>query len=69
MGKIRQQEMLTVREVADRLRVGIGTAYRLMRSPGFPSVRVGGQIRVPVAAFEAWLAAGGSERCVGQPST
>ncbi len=47
--------MLTVKEVAERLRIGCGTVYNLCRDPGFPALRIGGQIRIPVEALEAWI--------------
>lgn len=31
-------------------------AYRLARSEGFPSVRIGGRIVIPLRELEAWLA-------------
>lgn len=50
-------DLLTVRELAERLRIASQTAYRLCKTPGFPASRVGGQIRVPVDALEEWLRA------------
>ena len=47
--------VLTVREVAARLRISRNAAYALCREPGFPAAWVGGQIRIPSAAFEHWL--------------
>lgn len=48
--------VLTVAEVARRLRISRVSAYRLCRDRGFPAARVRGQIRIPAAAFERWLA-------------
>lgn len=49
-------EMLTVGEVARRLRVGRSTAYWLCRRPDFPAARIGGVIRIPPDALDLWVA-------------
>ncbi len=48
-------ELLTVDELATRLRIGRSTAYQLCREAGFPAVRVRGQIRVMAAELADWL--------------
>ena len=48
-------ELLTVDELAARLRIGRSTAYVLCREPGFPAVRVRGQIRILAAELASWL--------------
>lgn len=35
-----EKRFLTVRELAEYLRISISNAYRLIKEPGFPSVRV-----------------------------
>ena len=50
--------MLTVRELAQRLRIGRTSAYRLCAGVDFPSVRVGNQIRVPEEELNRWLKRG-----------
>lgn len=52
---------LTLRQVADRLNVGLTTARGLLSGPDpVPHLRLGrgpkAGVRVPVADFEAWLA-------------
>ena len=49
-------EVLTVAELADRLRIGRSAAYALCHRADFPAVRVGGVIRVPIVSFASWLA-------------
>ncbi len=48
-------ELLTVAEVADILRVSTMTVYRLIRSGELPAVRVGRNYRVRRAALDAYL--------------
>ncbi|MBW3576840.1 MAG: helix-turn-helix domain-containing protein [Actinobacteria bacterium] len=49
-------ELLTVAEVADLLRVSTMTVYRLIRSGELPAVRVGRNYRVRRDELETYLA-------------
>jgi excisionase family DNA binding protein len=51
-------DVLTVDEVAKRLRVARLTAYRAIRNGGLPSIRVGRRYLIPRIAFERMLASG-----------
>lgn len=55
MTKSTTPEVLTVPELASRLRIGPRSAYRLCARPGFPAVRLGNLIRIPVDQLEDWL--------------
>ena len=52
----RHGPLMRVDEVARELGVSASYAYRLIQSGALPSVRVGGRIVVPRAAWTAWLA-------------
>jgi excisionase family DNA binding protein len=47
-------------EVARLLNVKVSRVYDLARKGLIPSVRLGRHVKVPIAAFEAWLAGGGT---------
>ena len=47
---------VSVEEAADMLGVGRSIAYQLSRSDGFPTVRIGRRVLVPLAELRAWLA-------------
>ena len=49
-------DMLTVRQVADLLRIGRNTAYELVRAGLVPSVKIGRQIRVSKQAVIDYIA-------------
>lgn len=49
-------ELLTVREVADALRVSTMTVYRLIRSSELASLRVGKGYRIRPADLDRYLA-------------
>ncbi len=42
-------------DVAARLGVTTGRIYQLIRAREIPAVRIGGALRIPVAAWDQWL--------------
>ena len=48
-------EFLTIAEVKDYLKISQSAAYGLTRRNDFPIARFGGTIRIPKAAFLAWV--------------
>lgn len=56
MAMERKKATFTVRELADYLQIGKASAYRLVHDGTLPSVRIGRQIRIPIAAVDKWLA-------------
>jgi excisionase family DNA binding protein len=50
------EHFLTIRELAAYLRVSRTTAYELVRNGEVPSVRVGGQFRIPRVELDRRLA-------------
>jgi excisionase family DNA binding protein len=55
---VADRRLLTVREVADNLRVSTMTVYRLIREDKLPAYRVGKHFRIKVSDLEAYLEAG-----------
>ena len=51
----RNQEVLTLAEVAARLGVCVATVRRMIDRDKLPARRVGRQFRIPVHAFERWI--------------
>jgi excisionase family DNA binding protein len=52
-----QTTLLTVKDVADRLRVCTKTVGRLMAAGALPTVKVGRATRIPATALEAYISA------------
>ena len=50
-----EKRVYTVDEIQDILGVSKTTAYQLVRSKVFHSVRVGGQYRISKKSFDNWL--------------
>ena len=50
-----EKEMLRASDVAPMLGVTTGRVYQLIAAGILPATRIGGAIRIPRAAWEAWL--------------
>ena len=50
-----EKATMSVQELASQLGIRLPKAYELAKSPGFPSVRIGKRILIPVAAYREWL--------------
>lgn len=50
-----EYRLLTVREVADAMRVSTMTVYRLIRSDALPAIRVGTHFRIRNSDLEEYL--------------
>lgn len=47
--------VLSVNDIASILVISKVSAYELVKSKGFPLIRVGRRIKIPKAAFITWL--------------
>jgi len=63
-----ERDVLSVRDVAQRLEVGLQSAYRIIKDGTIPSIRIGRKYVVPRVRFERWLegTADEEEQCGGQ---
>lgn len=52
----KNQEILTVEEVRQVLKIGSNAAYNLVHSGAFPVIKIGQTYRIPAEPFYAWLA-------------
>ena len=42
-------------ELSSQMGISLPKAYELVRTPGFPSIRIGTRILIPIDAFREWL--------------
>lgn len=59
MENTKDKEILTVKDIAKCLNIGINGAYALVRERRIHSVRIGRQYRIPAKSLEAYLASDG----------
>ena len=50
-----EKRIYTVDEIQDILGIGRNSAYALVKSGAFHSVRIGGNIRISKKSFDEWL--------------
>ncbi len=46
---------MSVQELSSMMGISLPKAYELTKTPGFPILRIGTRILIPVAAFQEWL--------------
>ncbi len=49
------KETMSVQEMSSQMGISLPKAYELVKTPGFPSIRIGTRILIPVDAFREWL--------------
>lgn len=50
-----ERTTMSVQELSAQMCISLPKAYELVKSPGFPIIRVGTRILIPVEAFKEWL--------------
>lgn len=58
--KIRRKEQMekttmSVQELSAQMGISLPKAYELVKSSGFPTIRIGTRILIPVDAYKEWL--------------
>jgi excisionase family DNA binding protein len=46
---------LSVQELAAQMGISLPKAYGLVKTKGFPTIKIGARILVPTEAFKKWL--------------
>ena len=49
------QQMLTVKDIQEMLGISRNTAYKLIRLPGCPKIKIGNSYRIPKDKFEVYI--------------
>lgn len=57
-----EKATLSVQELAAQLGISLPKAYELVKQPGFPVLKIGTRILIPVDAFKAWLISNGNQK-------
>lgn len=50
-----EKTTMSVQELSAMLGISMPKAYELVKQPGFPFIRVGARILIPIDAFKEWL--------------
>ncbi len=50
-----EKTTMSVQELSAQMGISLPKAYELVKTPGFPSIRIGTRILIPIDAFREWL--------------
>ena len=50
-----EKSTMSVQELSAQMGISLPKAYELVKSPGFPVIRIGARILIPVDGFRDWL--------------
>ena len=46
---------VSVQELSAQMGISLPKAYELVKEPGFPTIRIGARILIPIEAYKEWL--------------
>ena len=50
-----ERTTMSVQELSAQMGISLPKAYELVKTPGFPTLRIGTRILIPIAAYKEWL--------------
>lgn len=52
---ILERTTMSVQELSAQMGISLPKAYELVKTPGFPTLRIGTRILIPIDAYKEWL--------------
>ena len=50
-----EKTTMSVQELSSQMGISLPKAYELVKEPGFPTIKIGTRILIPIDAFREWL--------------
>ena len=50
-----ERSTMSVQELSAQMGISLPKAYALVKTPGFPTLRIGTRILIPIDAYKNWL--------------
>ena len=50
-----ERTTMSVQELSAQMGISLPKAYELVKTPGFPTLRIGTRIQIPIDAYKDWL--------------
>ena len=50
-----ERTTMSVQELSAQMGISLPKAYELVKPPGFPTLRIGTRILIPIDAYKEWL--------------
>ncbi len=57
-----ERTTMSVQELSAQMGISLPKAYELVKNPGFPTLRIGTRILIPIDAYKAWLVRQATEK-------
>lgn len=54
-GIVMEKTTMSVQELSAQMGISLPKAYELVKEPGFPTIRIGARILIPIEAYKEWL--------------
>ena len=54
---------MSVQELSAQMGISLPKAYELVKTPGFPTLRIGTRILIPIDAYKEWLMKQSTGKC------
>ena len=52
---VMERSTMSVQELSAQMGISLPKAYELVKTPGFPTIRIGTRILIPIDAYKTWL--------------
>ena len=52
---LKEKTTMSVQELSAQMGISLPKAYELVKIPGFPTIRIGARILIPIEAYKEWL--------------
>ena len=50
-----ERTTMSVQELSAQMGISLPKAYELVKTPGFPTLRIGTRILIPIDAYKEWM--------------
>lgn len=50
-----EKTTMSVQELSAQMGISLPKAYELVKTPGFPTIRIGARILIPIESYKEWL--------------
>ena len=57
-----EKTTMSVQELSAQMGISLPKAYELVKTPGFPTIRIGARILIPIEAYKEWKSLGRHRR-------
>ena len=62
-----EKTTISVQELSAQMGISLPKAYELVKTPGFPTIRIGARILIPIKAYKEWLPCEWSDEDIDTP--